>query len=145
MRTRMRFKLIFCLAVFAVQGVFAQEGEVPEAVIETEAKAVVEDSVTVVEAVPVAETAPVPIIPTSVPVAAESSSGDGLLKSAISVGIAAVGLGTIIYGIVQNSNVAHYVKKRNGKAAVDAESSRNIGYGIGAALLAGGVVVYLVF
>jgi len=83
-------------------------------------------------------------IPTNV--ATESSgSGGETLKSAVSIGLVTVGLGAIIYGVMKNNDVAKYVNARDGKAAVDAESSRNIGYGVGAALLAGGIVVYLVF
>ena len=76
----------------------------------------------------------------------KKSSGSGLSKRAlISVGIATVGLGSVIYGINKNSDVKSYVEKKNLKAAEDAESSRNIGYGIGAALLASGLTYYLVF
>jgi len=141
MNTRIRLKLIVCLAVFAVQGVFAQEEE-EAPVVETEAAEVA--PVAEVEMPAVVETAP---IPESIPanVAVESSSSGGFIKPAVSIGLLAAGLGTVIYGIVENSNVVHYVKKRDGKAAVDAESRRNLSYGIGAALLAGGVVVYLAF
>jgi hypothetical protein len=37
------------------------------------------------------------------------------------------------------------VDKRDGKAAVDAEGSRNTSYGVGAALLAGGLGVVIFF
>jgi hypothetical protein len=37
------------------------------------------------------------------------------------------------------------VDKGKAKAAVDAESSRNISYGIGAGLLAGGLVITVFF
>ncbi|MDR2554368.1 MAG: hypothetical protein LBC64_02970 [Fibromonadaceae bacterium] len=82
-------------------------------------------------------------IPTNIP--KESGSGGGLFKPITSISLATIGLGAIVYGIMKNSDVSDHVANRNGKAAVDAESSRNISYGIGAALLAGGLVVYLVF
>jgi len=75
-------------------------------------------------------------------VAKESGSGGKLL---LPICLAAGGLVAVIYGIAKDGDVAHYVKNRDGKAAVDAEKSRNMGYGIGAALLAGGLVVYIVF
>jgi len=82
-------------------------------------------------------------IPANLP--AESGSGDGVLKTVMSISLVSGGLGTVIYGIKQNGEVSRNVKKKNGKAAVDAESSRNMSYGIGAGLLAGGLVIYLVF
>ena len=82
-------------------------------------------------------------IPANLP--AESGSGGGVLKTVMSISLVSGGLGTVIYGIKKNSEVSRYVKKKNGKAAVDAESSRNMSYGIGAAMLAGGLVIYLVF
>jgi len=78
-------------------------------------------------------------------VATGSGSGNGMLKPAVSIGLATIGLGAIIYGITKNSDVVRYVDRGDGKSAVDAESSRNMGYGIGVALLTGGVVFYLVF
>jgi len=78
-------------------------------------------------------------------VATESNSSNGMLKPAVSIGLATIGLGAIIYGVMKNSEVIRYVERRDGKSAVDAESSRNIGYGVGAALLAGGITFYLVF
>jgi len=75
----------------------------------------------------------------------ESGSGGGLFKPITSISLATLGLSAVIYGVMKNSDVSRYVDRGNGKAAVDAESSRNLGYGIGAALLAGGLVVYLVF
>jgi len=234
MRTRMRFKLIFCLAVFAVQGVFAQEGEAKPILFDAFATALekpsvaqalggsrvpsgcVEDftsilerndfemakfakdlsadvakvrlqlkspfgkpndgdrtssgvTVSCIKALPespaevtallkdisiklgldlAADAVASNVTYSSIPANVEtqqSSSGSGMLKPAVSIGLATVGLGAIIYGISKNSDVVHYVERRNGKAAVDAESSRNLSYGIGAALLAGGIVVYLVF
>lgn len=78
-------------------------------------------------------------------VAVESDSGGGVFKTVISIGLAAGGLGMVIYGIKQDGDVARYVDSRNGKAAVNAEKNRNMSYGIGAALLAGGLIIYLVF
>jgi len=78
-------------------------------------------------------------------VASESGSGGGAFGTISAIGLAAGGLGTIIYGITQNGEVGRYVDSRNGKAAVAAESRRNLSYGIGAGLLAGGLAVYLVF
>jgi len=75
----------------------------------------------------------------------ENGSVGGVLKTVISIGLATGGLGWVIYGIRQDGNVARYVDSKNGKAAVNAEKSRNMSYGIGAALLAGGLIVYLVF
>jgi len=82
-------------------------------------------------------------IPANIP--RESGSGGGLLKPITYMGLAASGLGTIIYGITQNGDVSRNVGRGNGKAAVDAEGKRNMSYGIGAALLAGGLIVYLAF
>jgi len=71
----------------------------------------------------------------------ESGSSGLVLPICLATG----GLAMIIYGIVQDGEVARSVKNREAKAAVDAESRRNIGYGIGTALLAGGLVVYIAF
>jgi len=81
----------------------------------------------------------------SIPANVGADGGGSMFKPVTSIGLATAGLGLIIYGLVQNSEVSRQVDNRNGKAAVDAESSRNISYGIGAALLAGGVVVYIAF
>jgi len=78
-------------------------------------------------------------------VASESDSGGGAFGTIAAIGLAAGGLGTIVYGITQNGEVGRHVDSGNGKAAVAAESRRNLSYGIGAGLLAGGLVVYLVF
>jgi hypothetical protein len=67
------------------------------------------------------------------------------LKNVIFVGLIASGLGTLIYGISQNSKVNDFVNKRDGENAVKAERNRNIGYGVGTALLAGGLIVFVVF
>jgi len=82
-------------------------------------------------------------IPTNIP--KESGSGGGVFGTVTSISLAAGGLGTLIYGIIQNGEVSRNVDRGNGKAAVDAESRRNMSYGIGAGLLAGGLVVFLVF
>jgi hypothetical protein len=74
-----------------------------------------------------------------------SSSGSSSFKTIMYVSLIASGLGTVIYGIGQDGEVAGYVDKRNGKAAVNAEKSRNMSYGIGAALLASGLIIYIVF
>jgi hypothetical protein len=78
-------------------------------------------------------------------VARESGSGGGVFGTVMSASLAAGGLGTIIYGITQNGEVARQVDNKNGKAAVAAEKNRNISYGVGAGLLASGLVVFLVF
>jgi hypothetical protein len=78
-------------------------------------------------------------------VGADGGSGGSMAKPVISIGLAAAGLGAVIYGIVQNGNVSSAVGRRDGKAAVDAESNRNIGYGVGAGLLASGLTVYIAF
>jgi hypothetical protein len=77
--------------------------------------------------------------------AKESGSGGGALKTAMSVGLIAGGLSAVVYGLMQNSEVSNSVSDRNGKKAVEAEESRNIGYGVGAALLAGGLGVVIFF
>ncbi|MDR2553884.1 MAG: hypothetical protein LBC64_00520 [Fibromonadaceae bacterium] len=84
------------------------------------------------------------IVDNSIP-ANVGADGGGMFKPVTSIGLVTAGLGLIVYGLVQNSEVSSQVDKKNGKAAVDAESSRNISYGIGAALLAGGLVVYIAF
>jgi len=81
----------------------------------------------------------------SIPANVASESGGGMFGTISAIGLAVGGLGTIIYGLVQNSEVSSSVKKKDGKAAVDAESRRNMSYGIGAGLLAGGLIVYFVF
>ncbi|MDR2581153.1 MAG: hypothetical protein LBC85_09205 [Fibromonadaceae bacterium] len=72
-------------------------------------------------------------------------SGGSVGKSVVSVGLVAAGLGAIGYGIKQNNDVSHSVDKRNGEKAVRAERNRNIGYAVGAAMLASGVTVYIAF
>jgi hypothetical protein len=74
----------------------------------------------------------------------DSGSG-GTLKTVVSVGLIGGGLGTLIYGFMQNSEVKDAVDKGKAKAAVDAESSRNMSYGIGAGLLAVGLTVVIFF
>ena len=78
-------------------------------------------------------------------VGTDGGSGGGVFGTVMSVSLMSGGLGTIIYGITQNGEVARYVDNRNGKAAVSAEKNRNIGYGVGAGLLASGLIVFLVF
>jgi len=75
----------------------------------------------------------------------KSGSGGGVFGTVMFITMATGGLGTIVYGITQNSEVARYVGDKNGKAAVEAESRRNMSYGIGAGLLAGGLIFYIVF
>jgi hypothetical protein len=86
-------------------------------------------------------------IPANIPAnaATESGSGGGTLKTVISTVLITGGLSTIVYGLMQNSSVSKSVDRGNGKAAVDAESSRNISYGVGGGLLAGGLIVLIVF
>jgi hypothetical protein len=74
-----------------------------------------------------------------------SSGGGGTFKTIMSVSLISSGLGTLIYGFVQNSEVKDAVDKGKAKAAVDAEGSRNMSYGIGAGLLAGGLVITVFF
>jgi hypothetical protein len=81
----------------------------------------------------------------SIPTNIDTGSSGGTLETVMSVGLIGGGLGTLIYGLVQNSEVVSSVEKRNGKAAVDAEKSRNMSYGIGAAMLAGGLTVVIFF
>jgi len=81
----------------------------------------------------------------SIPANVAAESGGGMFGRVSAISLAVGGLGTIIYGLVQNSEVSRNVKDKDGKAAVDAESRRNVSYGIGAGLLAGGLTVYLVF
>jgi hypothetical protein len=73
------------------------------------------------------------------------SSGGSTFKTVMSISLISSGLGTLIYGFMQNSEVKDAVDKGKAKAAVDAESSRNISYGIGAGLLASGLVITVFF
>jgi len=82
-------------------------------------------------------------IPTNIP--KESGSGGGVFKTVMSMTLVAGGLGAVIYGIKENRAVSSLVAEKDGKAAMEAERDRNMSYGIGAALLAGGLIVYLVF
>jgi hypothetical protein len=75
----------------------------------------------------------------------ESDSGGGVLKTIVSVGLIGGGLGSLIYGFTQDSKVSDSIKEREGKAAIEARDSRNMGYGIGAGLLAGGLGVVIFF
>jgi hypothetical protein len=78
-------------------------------------------------------------------IAKESGSGGITLKTAISAGLICGGLGTLLYGYTQDNKVSSSIEKRDGKAAVEARDNRNIGYGIGAALLVGGLGVVIFF
>jgi hypothetical protein len=79
-------------------------------------------------------------------VGTEGGSGGGkALRNFVSISFVAVGLGTLIYGISQNSEVKNSVDKKDGEKAVKAEKNRNMGYGIGAGLLVGGITVFVVF
>jgi hypothetical protein len=82
-------------------------------------------------------------IPTNIDM--DSDSGGGAFKTAMSISLISGGLGTLIYGFMQNGEVSDAVSKKNGKAALDAESSRNMSYGIGTGLLAGGLVITVFF
>jgi hypothetical protein len=78
-------------------------------------------------------------------VSKESGSGGGWLKPTISISLAAAGLFFIINGVMDDGDVARNVADNAYSRARDAAESRNMNYGIGAALLAGGLIVYLVF
>jgi hypothetical protein len=82
-------------------------------------------------------------IPTNIDT--DSDSGGGVFKTAMSVSLISGGLGTLVYGFMQNSEIKDSVSKGKAKAAVDAEKSRNISYGIGSGLLAGGLTVVIFF
>jgi hypothetical protein len=81
----------------------------------------------------------------SIPANIPNEGRGGVFGTVMSISLAAGGLAAIVYGVMQNDNVSSYVDSKRGKAAVDAEKSRNMSYGIGAALLAGGLIIYLVF
>jgi len=156
---RARLAIVF-LAMFSAQVLFAQEIDTPAPETETADEESVIATETA-ETVPIAEPTPAPVpvpdpLPTPVDVlgigntipanvSAKSGSGSGLFKPIASISLVAAGLGAVIYGIAKNGDVSRYVDDRKGKAAVDAEKSRNISYGIGTALLAGGSIIYLVF
>jgi hypothetical protein len=55
------------------------------------------------------------------------------------------GLGAIVYGLMQDSEVSDSIKNRDIKSAEDAQKSRNASYGIGAGLLASGLGVVIFF
>jgi hypothetical protein len=78
-------------------------------------------------------------------VAKEGGSGGKTLKTAASVVLIGGGLSTLLYGYTQDNKVSSAVKKRDGKAAVEARDNRNIGYGVGAGLLAVGLGVVIIF
>jgi hypothetical protein len=81
----------------------------------------------------------------SIPANVEMEDGEEGSSKVLPIVCFAAGSLAILYGFVQDRNVSNYVKKKEGKKAVDAESSRNMGYGIGAALLAGGAIIYIAF
>jgi len=82
-------------------------------------------------------------IPANIP--KESSSGGGVFKTIISVGLVTGGLWTIIYGVLQNDKMSRFIAERNGEEAMFAERQRNLSYGIGGTLFVSGLVIYLVF
>ncbi|MDR0516958.1 MAG: hypothetical protein LBH25_07940 [Fibromonadaceae bacterium] len=82
-------------------------------------------------------------IPTNIDT--DSDSGGGAFKTVVSVSLISGGLGTLVCGFMQNGEVSDAVSKKNGKAALDAENSRNMSYGIGTGLLAGGLVITVFF
>jgi hypothetical protein len=92
-------------------------------------------------------------IPTNIPDAGGESKGGGVLKTIMSAGLVAGGLVAIVYGVTQNIEVSNSVSNArdnptssdDAKAAVDAEKARNIGYGVGAGLLASGLGVVIFF
>ncbi|MDR0516807.1 MAG: hypothetical protein LBH25_07140 [Fibromonadaceae bacterium] len=85
-------------------------------------------------------------VESSIPTNIETdNSGGGTFKTVMSVSLISGGLGTLIYGFMQNGEVKDSVSKGKAKAAVDAEKSRNISYGIGAGLLASGLTVVIFF
>jgi hypothetical protein len=72
-------------------------------------------------------------------------SGGGVFGTVMSVSLITSGLGTLVYGFTQNGEVKDAVNRGRAKAAVDARSSRNMSYGIGAGLLAVGLIVFIAF
>jgi hypothetical protein len=91
-------------------------------------------------------------IPTNIPTDS-GKSGGGVLKNIVSASLVASGLVAIVYGVTQNIEVSNSVSNardnpassEDAKAAVDAEKARNIGYGVGAGLLASGLGVVIFF
>jgi hypothetical protein len=78
-------------------------------------------------------------------VKAQGDSDGGAFKTGMSMGLITSGVVAIIYGLVQNNSVSNAVSNWDGKAAVEAEENRNMGYGIGAALLATGLGIVVFF
>jgi len=88
---------------------------------------------------------------------ASVSSGGGIgTPQWIGIGLAAAGIGVGIYGIVQGSKSDKLYKEyqkiaddsgasAKWKKVKDAEFGRNMGYAIGSALLASGIIVYFAF
>jgi hypothetical protein len=85
--------------------------------------------------------------PYSIPsnVGKEVGSGGGALKASISTGLITAGVGVFVYGILRDSDIDDFIKKKDLKSAKDAEKSRNISYGVGAGLLASGLSVVIFF
>jgi hypothetical protein len=75
----------------------------------------------------------------------EESSGGRALKASISTALITAGVGMVVYGILRDSDIDDFIKKKDLKSAKDAEKSRNISYGIGAGLLASGLSVVIFF
>jgi len=78
-------------------------------------------------------------------IGAEVSPAKNLTKPIVSASLLAVGIGSVIYGIAQDREVASSVKKGDCGCAENAQTKRNIGYAVGTALLAGGVTFYILF
>ncbi len=95
---------------------------------------------------------PVVVVPS--PIEAAKTGGMGVPQWA-GIGLAVAGIGMGIYGILKNGKYkslhGDYMKaatdetEAKWQAAEDAKSRRNLGYIMGAALLAGGITVYFVF
>jgi len=74
-------------------------------------------------------------------------------KTKVAIGLEALGVAAVGYGIYQNSRMNSYLDKAKiynridpkYRRAADAHSARNISYIAGSALLASGVVVYISF
>jgi hypothetical protein len=75
----------------------------------------------------------------------EDGSGGSTLKTVASVVLIGGGLSTLFYGYMQDDKVSSAIKKRDRNAAVEARDNRNLGYGIGAGLLAVGLGVVIIF
>jgi uncharacterized protein (TIGR02145 family) len=78
-------------------------------------------------------------------VSAEGGLSGSTLKTLASISLIGGGLSTLIYGYTQDNKISSSIKQRDGKAAVKARDSRNMGYGIGAGLLIVGLGVVIIF